>query len=157
MLTEQDRQKLIEAIRRLPEDLASAVDSLSDGELDTPYRDGGWTPRQVVHHLADSHLNAFVRMKLMLTEDRPTLKPYNQDAWAATKDCAGMPVSPSIAILTGLHERWVALLKSVPADAWARTAFHPEDGDVTLEGLLKTYAKHGERHLQHILSVRRGR
>jgi hypothetical protein len=157
MFSKEDRNTMIEAIRRLPEELSTAVNGMSDQELDTPYRPGGWTARQVVHHLADSHMNAFVRMKLILTEDHPTLKAYDQDAWASTTDCKGTPIASSISILRGLHERWATLLRLAPEEAWGRTAFHPEDGEVTLEGLLKTYATHGERHIQQIKSTRGGR
>ena len=132
----------------------AAVQELTGPQLDTPYRDGGWTVRQVVHHLADSHLNAFIRMKLILTEDRPRLKAYDQERWAETADVVGMSIESSIEILGGLHERWAALLEQIPEGAWMRAAIHPESGEVTLEGLLALYAHHGENHVGQILQLR---
>ena len=154
MLTPTERRQKIDGIRRLPAALETAVKGLNDRQLDTPYRPGGWTIRQVVHHLADSHVNAFVRMKLILTEEKPRLKPYNQDAWANLPDANAMPVQSSLAILKGLHERWCTLLESVPEEAWSRTAIHPERGEVLLEGQLITYASHGEKHVGHITGLR---
>jgi len=152
-----DRETQIEAVRLLPEKLEAALEGLSDEQLDTPYRAGGWTVRQVAHHLADSHLNAFIRMKLMLTEDRPHLKPYDQERWAQTADVAGVPVESSLAILRGLHRRWVTLLRRLPEEAWSRAANHPETGEVTLESLLAVYAHHGENHVDQILQLRGSR
>lgn len=150
-----ERRTLIESIRTLPDALESAVRGLTDPELDTPYRKGGWTVRQVVHHLADSHLNAFVRMKLILTEDHPTLKPYDQNRWAVLPDSLRMPVGPSLALVRGLHERWCALLESVRESEWSKTAHHPERGEVSLDGILSTYAHHGRNHVEQILGLRR--
>jgi hypothetical protein len=152
-----DRSTKIAKIRELPANLEKAVAGLSDQQLDTPYREGGWTLRQVVHHLADSHMNAFVRMKLILTEDNPTIKPYNQDAWATQADYLNVPLAASLGILRGLHERWARVMESVPEQAWQRTANHPERGPVTLEGMLTTYANHGEKHVEHIMGLRRDR
>ena len=154
MLTPTERRQKIDGIRRLPAELEAAVQGLNDRQLDTPYRPGGWTIRQVVHHLADSHMNAFVRMKLILTEEKPTLKPYNQDAWANLPDTNAMSLQSSLAILKGLHERWCTLLESVPETAWSRTAIHPERGEVLLEGQLITYSSHGEKHVGHITGLR---
>jgi hypothetical protein len=150
----QERRQKIESIRALPVLLESAVKGLTGDQLDTPYRDGGWTVRQVVHHLADSHMNAFVRMKLTITEDHPALKPYDQAAWAALPDTVGMPIGVSIEILRGLHDRWCALLDAVPEPDWSRSAFHPEQGEITLESLLTTYAGHGEKHVEQIMGLR---
>jgi hypothetical protein len=111
----------------------------------------------VVHHLADSHLNAFIRMKLIVTEEKPTLKPYDQNAWAALSDTTQMPVGASLEILRGLHGRWCTLLESVPESAWSRLAFHPERGELTLESQVNTYAGHGDKHVEHIMSLRRAR
>jgi hypothetical protein len=152
-----DRAAKIAKINDLPALLEKAVAGLSDQQLDTPYREGGWTVRQVVHHVADSHMNAFVRMKLMLTEDHPTIKPYSQDSWAAQVDYITMPTAPSLGIVRGLHERWVRLLESVPEGAWGRTANHPERGTVTLDSMLNIYAGHGEKHVEQILGLRRQR
>lgn len=145
---------MIDAIAALPARLEAAVKGLNDAQIDTPYREGGWTIRQVVHHMADAHMQAFIRMKLILTEDNPTLKPYNQDVWATQKDVLGVPVEDSLQILRGLHARWAALLRAVPDAGWSRTALHPERGPVTLEGLVKTYAGHGEKHIGHIMGLR---
>jgi hypothetical protein len=152
-----EHQQLIGAIEQLPDILERSVSGLNDQQLDTPYRDGGWTPRQVVHHVADSHMNAFIRMKLMLTEDNPPLKPYNQDVWAVQADVKGVPLESSLSIIRGLHKRWVILLKSVPEGGWTRTAFHPERGQVTLEGMLKIYGGHGAKHAEQINGLRRAK
>jgi hypothetical protein len=156
-MTPSDRKGHIEKIRALPALLESAVKGLSDAQLDTPYREGGWTVRQVVHHLADSHMNAFVRMKLILTEEHPALKPYDQDRWAALVDGAKLPVQSSLAIVRGLHERWVALMESTPESAWLRAGHHPERGDITLEKTLTIYSGHGEKHVQQIAGLRAAR
>ncbi len=156
-MTEADRRARIDRIRDLPRLAAEAVRELDDARLDTPYGPGKWTSRQIIHHLADSHLNAFVRMKLIATEDRPTLKPYDQDAWAALPDGRTAPVESSLRILEGLHGRWTAFLETVPGDGWTRAAHHPEAGTVTLEELLDTYAGHGELHLKRIHELRRAR
>lgn len=153
-MTHAERKEHIDRIRRLPPLIEAAVKGMNDQQLDTPYREGGWTVRQVVHHLADSHLNAFVRMKLMLTEDHPTLKPYDQDKWAALTDSRNAPIQSSLAIIRGLHERWSSVLESVSEEGWSRTAFHPERGTVTMEGTLQTYAAHGEKHIQTILKLK---
>ncbi len=151
----EEHRKKIEKIRALPAALEEALKGLNDKQLDTPYREGGWTVRQVVHHLADAHLNAFVRMKLILTEKRPAIKPYDQNAWAALPDTTEMPVGVSLEILRGLHDRWAMLLDRVPDDGWTRTGLHPERGEVTLEGQLTVYAGHGEKHVEHIMGLRR--
>ena len=153
-MTPEERQAAIEQIRLLPSALHSAVAGLDDRQIDTPYRDGGWTIRQVIHHLADSHMNAFIRMKLILTEDHPTLKPYKQETWAMQQDSLEPPVALSLAILEGLHGRWTGLLKNVKDADWTRTAYHPESGEVTLEGVLRTYANHGAKHIGHITGLR---
>jgi hypothetical protein len=157
MAPPNQRHEWIEQLRVLPRLLEDAVRGLQDPQLDTPYRDGGWTVRQVVHHLADSHMNAFIRLKLMLTEDTPTLKPYDQDLWAVTPEIEGMDVGSSIAILRGLHERWALLLERLPADAWERKGMHPERGEMNIERLVTMYAGHGERHVGQILGLRRSR
>ena len=152
-----DRPAMITKLRELPAALRSAVEGLADWQLDTPYREGGWTPRQVVHHVADSHLNAFVRTKLILTETHPPLKPYDQDAWAATAEADRHGIEASLRIVEGLHERWAALLESLPETAWQRTGHHPERGEISIGDLLETYAYHGERHAGQILALRRAR
>jgi hypothetical protein len=144
------REARIQQIESLPVRLEQVLKGASVRALDTPYRDGGWTARQVVHHLADSHMNAYIRSRLILTEDHPPLKPYDQDAWAALPDAAAGPLELSLAILRGLHVRWAAFFRSLPADAWSRTGLHPEIGAVTLDDILDSYAAHGDRHLDHI-------
>lgn len=148
-----DRQERIGRIRSLPSILVEALRGLTDEQLDTPYRDGGWTVRQVVHHLADSHLNAVVRMKLILTEDKPALKAYDQEKWAELADCR-MPVEHSIMIIKGLHDRWTRFLENISDEQWSRSGNHPEVGEVTLDGLLKTYAHHGANHVKQITDLR---
>lgn len=154
MPTQAERNAMIKKIERLPVIAEAAVKGLTDEQLDTQYREGGWTVRQVIHHLADSHMNAFVRMKLVLTENHPTLKPYDQEEWAKLPDTTSIPIQSSLAILRGLHERCAHLLKSIPENAWQRTAHHPESGEVTLHSLLVTYSKHGENHVQQITGLR---
>jgi hypothetical protein len=157
MLTVRERTAMINQITSLPLAVETAVKDLDEAQLDTRYREGGWTVRQVVHHLADSHLNAFIRMKLILTEENPTLKSYDQDTWALLADVAGTPVGESIVILKGLHARWGVLLKAQPESSWSRTAQHPETGPVTLESMLTTYARHGEKHVGQITALRTSR
>jgi uncharacterized damage-inducible protein DinB len=154
MLTAAERHDLMAKMRRLPVAVEAALKDLTDAQLNTPYREGGWTVRQVVHHLADSHLNGFVRMKLMLTEVGPVLKPYDQDAWATLPDTAAMPIDSSMLILRGLHERWFALLENLPEVSWNRSALHPEIGVVTLADLLADYARHGEHHVEQVMRLR---
>lgn len=150
----EERMQHIDAIERLPQEVDEAVAGIDDAVLDTPYREGGWTPRQVVHHLADSHMNAFIRMRLVVTEDHPAIKPYDQDAWAVLEDSTSLPIAPSLSILSGLHARWARFLRSLPEDAFSRTAFHPEHGELTLDRLLAIYGKHGANHCQQIRDLR---
>ena len=142
-------------IAEAPVHLRVAVAGLEDGQLDTPYRDGGWTVRQVVHHVADSHLNAYCRFKLALTEDNPIIKPYLEAVWAELSDSRTLPVAPSLALLEGLHRRWGALLESLtPADL-DRTYFHPEQkATVPLWRVLALYSWHGQHHTAHIMRLR---
>ncbi len=142
-------------IAQVPAALRAAVAGLSATQLDTPYRDGGWTVRQLVHHLADSHMNAFVRFKLALTEDNPQIKPYDQDAWVTLADVKGMDIQPSLSLLDGLHARWAALLSGMTTADFARPYRHPESGPSTLDRLLQTYAWHGKHHVAHVTELRR--
>jgi len=144
-----DREALIRKIEELPGQLESVLRGVGDKELDTRYREGGWTARQVVHHLADSHMNAFIRTRLIVTEQHPTLKPYDQDAWALLEDSKA-PVGISLDLLRGLHARWAVFLRSLPEEAWSRSGVHPEIGEVTMDQILASYAAHGERHLGHV-------
>ena len=151
MTTTSSRTADIAAIRRLPADAASAVKGLTDEQLDTPYRPGGWSIRQVVHHIADSHINAYIRMKLIVTEEHPTLKPYDQDIWSNLIDAATLPLDASLTLLEGLHARWSTFLDAIESEEeWSRTAYHPENGEVTLGSLLQSYAEHGEHHVEQI-------
>lgn len=157
MMPDRSRSALIAEIAALPARLEAVVSNLDDVQLDTPYRTGGWTVRQVVHHLADSHMNAYIRMKLALTEDRPRFKTYEQDEWARLPDST-LPLAPSLSILRGLHERWATLLEGLPAEEiWARVGEHPESGSVTLDDLLASYTAHGARHVRQIADLRAAR
>lgn len=141
------------SIEHLPAQLRRAVADLSEHQLDTPYRPGGWTVRQVVHHLADSHLNSYQRCRLALTEDRPVIKPYDEKKWAELPDALHGPVDVSLALLEALHLRWVILLKSLPPADLQRVFVHPESGDNTLMKTIALYAWHGRHHLAHITSL----
>ncbi len=143
----------IETLRRLPERLRSAVSGLNDVQLDTPYRDGGWTVRQVVHHFADSHANSYIRFKLALTEDAPTIKPYDEAAWARLPD-SRMSVAPSLDFVSGIHARLVALLQSMSEEDFQRGFNHPERGRMTLATNLALYAWHSRHHVAHITNLR---
>jgi DinB superfamily len=151
--TDEQRRSSIATIAEAPAKLRAAVSGLNEGQLDTPYRPGGWTVRQVVHHLADSHMNSFVRFKLALTEDEPTIKPYDEARWAELVDAKG-PVEPSLLLLESLHKRWVALLNALKPADWQRTFRHPERGTMTLGDNLQLYAWHGRHHVAHIASLR---
>jgi hypothetical protein len=151
--TPEVRAAQIETLRLLPERLRAAVEGLNDAQLDTPYRDGGWTVRQVVHHFADSHANSYVRFKLGLTEDWPTIKPYDEAAWAALPD-SGMAIEPSLIFIGGLHQRLVALLESMSEEDFERGFIHPERGRVSLATNLAIYDWHSRHHTTHITNLR---
>ncbi|HLV36902.1 MAG TPA: putative metal-dependent hydrolase [Spirillospora sp.] len=150
MFTPDERRQRIEMMRQFPAELEALVKDLSDADLHTPYLAGEWTVAQNVHHVADSHMHAFIRVKLALTEDYPTIKPYNQDAWAETPDARTFPITASLTLIKALHERWCALWDSLSDDQWQRAVKHPESGDVTVEGFLKTYSNHGAAHIDQI-------
>jgi DinB superfamily len=152
--TPEQREELLNQIAQAPSRLRAAVKGLSDQQLDTPYRPEGWTVRQVAHHVPDSHLNAYVRYKLALTEDEPTIKPYAEDRWARLADTQATPVEVSLAMLDSLHDRWVRLLRSLQPEDWKRAFRHPELGLVSLEKNLALYAWHGRHHVAHITSLR---
>jgi DinB superfamily len=154
-LTEDQKQISLDDVARTPANLRAAVKGLSDTQLDTPYRPGGWTVRQVVHHVPDSHMNSYVRFKLALTEDEPTIKPYAEDRWAALGDTTATPVEVSLTLLDSLHDRWVHLLRSLTPEEWKRTFRHPELGAMTLEKNLALYAWHGKHHVAHITELRK--
>lgn len=150
MFTTEERRQMIETMRRFPAELEALVESLSDEDLHTPYMAGEWTVAQNVHHVADSHMNAFIRVKLALTEDYPTIKPYNQNLWAETADAYELPLGSSLMLIKALHTRWCALWDSLNEDQWTRKVVHPESGDVTVEGFLRTYSNHGAAHIDQI-------
>jgi uncharacterized damage-inducible protein DinB len=143
------RQAAIAEIRGLPALLRRAVEGLSEEQLDSPYRDGGWTIRQLVHHIADSHMNAFLRFRLALTEDKPLIKPYDENEWAKLPDAA-LPIDSSLGIVEHLHHRWTVMLELLPEAAFARELVHPHSGEMTLDKLLQIYAWHGRHHVAHI-------
>lgn len=148
--TNEDLHLWINTIKTFPGKLRQAIISLSENQLDTPYRTGGWTIRQVVHHVADSHMNSILRFKWALTENNPTIKPYEEADWALLSDYR-MPVEPSLRLLEGLHMRWVTLLESLTEDEWNRTFVHPQSGDTTsLKKAAGMYAWHSEHHLAHV-------
>lgn len=151
----EERRDAIAVIAATPERLRAAVAGLSDTQLDTPYRPGGWTVRQVVHHLADSHMNGYTRLKIALTEDDPTIRPFVETRWAELPDGRTAPIEMSLVLLERLHERWVQVLEAVPSEDWKRTYVHPETGPHTLDGLLSVYVWHGPHHVGHITSLRR--
>ena len=153
--SDDQRKQLIAEIEQAPAALRAAVKDLSPQQLDTPYREGGWTVRQVAHHLPDSHMNAYVRYKLALTEDEPTIKPYAEDRWAQLSDTQSTPVEVSLGLLESLHTRWVQLLRSIKPEEWKKTFRHPELGSVSLEKNLVLYAWHGRHHVAHITELRK--
>lgn len=147
------RAEGISALRMLPGNLQAAVSGLSHTQLDTPYRDGGWTVRQLVHHIADSHANAYIRVKLALTEDWPTVKTYDEAAWARLSD-SKLPIDGSLAMISALHERWVALFESLSEADFRRGYNHPELGKQELGSVLALYAWHSRHHTAHITNLR---
>jgi uncharacterized damage-inducible protein DinB len=152
-LSAADRAKHVRTIAETPKLLSDALSGMTDKQLDTPYRPDGWTVRQVVHHMADSHMNAFIRIKLALTEDAPLVKAYDEDAWSKLAD-SQIPITSSVTLLTSLHERWVKLLESMKAEHFERTVTHPERGPITVDFLLALYAWHGPHHVGHVKLVR---
>ena len=154
-MTEEARALGIAALARAPSVLRAAVSGLQDPQLDTPYRPGGWTVRQVVHHLVDSHLQAYSRCKLALTEDNPTIRPYAEAEWAKLPDSLG-PIAVSLALLDHLHARWTGLLEALPEESFDRTCFHPEaKANLSVDRLVAMYAWHSRHHIAHITELRR--
>jgi uncharacterized damage-inducible protein DinB len=150
------RAAAIGRIAAVPNELHEAVRGLDGAQLDTPYRDGGWTVRQVVHHVADSHMHAYVRSKLAITEQDPPVRAYDENQWAKLADAQG-PVGPSLLLVQSLHDRWVHCLRSLPESAFARTCVHSERGKITLDDLTALYAWHGTHHIAHITQLRRAK
>jgi hypothetical protein len=153
-VSRESRSGLIETIAETPARMRAAVAGLDEGQLDTPYRAGGWTLRQVVHHVPDSHLNAYLRLKLALTEHAPVIKPYDEEAWARLGDNEGVPIDVSLTLLDMLHRRWVVLLRAMSDADFAREYTHPATGRHNLDYLLAMYAWHGPHHVAHITSAR---
>jgi len=149
----EQRAQLLNQVAEAPAKLRSAIEGLTETQLDTPYRAGGWTSRQVVHHVADSHMNGFIRFKLGLSEDNPTIKPYPEHLWADLAD-QKLPTDVSLPIVDNVHERWVAVLRSMKETDWERTFNHPEMGVQRLDRALALYAWHGRHHVSHITSLR---
>jgi uncharacterized damage-inducible protein DinB len=153
-LTDEQKKNCLDDIARAPANLRAAIKGLSESQFDTPYRPGGWSVRQVVHHVPDSHLNSYVRFKLALTENEPTIKTYAEDRWAELNDTKTTPVEVSLTLLESLHDRWMRLLRSLTPEEWKRTFRHPELGAMTLEKTLALYAWHGRHHVSHITGLR---
>ena len=154
-LNADERRAMIDTIAAAPARMREAVSGLSDAQLDTPYRDGGWTVRQVIHHVPDSHLNAYIRLKLALTEDAPTIKPYDEALWANLPDSQQTPVEVSLTLLESLHARWVQLLRALDDGDFRRTLRHPDHpGILTVDWLVAMYAWHSRHHVAHITSLR---
>lgn len=154
-LTPAKRQAMIRTIADTPSRLRAAVAGLTETQLDTPYRPDGWTVRQVLHHVPDSHVNAYVRFKLALTEDNPTIRPYQEAEWAKVADTRLTPVDVSLRLLEAVHERWVILLESMQEADFARPLYHPDNGAMTIDRLLQVYAWHGPHHVAHITELRK--
>jgi uncharacterized damage-inducible protein DinB len=153
-VTTEQRAQFLNQVTEAPAKLRAAIQGLSEAQVDTPYREGGWSSRQVVHHVADSHMNAFIRFKLALVEDNPTIKPYPEDLWANLVD-QKLPIEISLPIVDNVHHRWVAVLRSMKETDWARIFTHPELGVRRLDQSLALYAWHGRHHVAHITALRR--
>lgn len=152
-----DHASAIATLAALPQNLRAAVHGLTDAQLDTPYREGGWTVRQLVHHVADSHMNAYVRIRLALTEDWPTIKPYNEGAWAELPDARTAPVPVSLDLIEGVHHRWTLLLRPLTEQQWQRGYVHPENGRQTIAEATALYDWHSRHHTAHIEELRKSR
>ena len=153
--SEKQKEDWLNDLKFLPQELELAIQNLDEARLQTPYREGGWTVQQLVHHIADSHINAYMRFKLGLTENNPFIKPYEEKEWANLDDVNTVPINVSITMLHALHRRWVATLKALSDEQWQRTVFHPEQKkEMTLWFLLGMYAWHGKHHVKHITALR---
>ncbi|HEX9082773.1 MAG TPA: putative metal-dependent hydrolase [Holophagaceae bacterium] len=156
VMSDTERRERIASIKDLPAKLEGLVSGLSEEQLDRHAGGEGWSIRQVVHHLADAHLNAFLRTKLILTESKPILKPFDQEAWAELPDTTALPMEPSLQMVKGIHARWSVLLESLPESSWEKAGVHLENGLMTLDDILKTYAGHGQTHLDQIGRIKAG-
>lgn len=154
-VTPEARRAAIDEIAAAPAKVRAALAGLNESQLETPYREGGWTVRQVTHHLADSHVNAYIRWRFALTENEPSIKPYAEADWAKLDDAAHAPVEISVSLLESLHDRWVRLLRSLKPADFSRTLHHPEHGVKTLDWMLFLYAWHGRHHTAHIAELRK--
>ena len=153
--TPANREEWLRVVESTPAELRKAVSGLDDAHLDTPYRPDGWTVRQVVHHYADDHMNSYIRFKLALTEDSPTVIAYSEPAWGDLEDARTGPVEPSLTLLTGLHQRWVAAWRGLAPEQWQRTFVHPRSGKaISIEQLAAMYAWHGRHHVAQIVALR---
>ena len=156
-VTAQEREAFLDRLVAAPAHLRAVVQGLTGTQLDTPYREGGWSVRQVIHHLPDSHMNSYIRFKLALTETEPTIKPYDEAAWALLPDTVLTPVDTSLTLLEALHSRWVTLMRAMTDRQWGRTMRHPENGMLRLDQVLALYAWHGDHHIAHINGAVRGK
>jgi uncharacterized damage-inducible protein DinB len=154
-ITTAKRQQAIASIAATPKNLREAVRGLNDAQLDTPYREGGWTVKQVIHHVPDSHMNAYVRLKLALTEDKPTIKTYDESVWANLADSKSAPIEVSQKLLDSLHERWDWVWRSLKAEDFSRPLVHPDSGERNIDWLLFVYEWHGRHHAAHITELRK--
>ncbi|MCU7613693.1 bacillithiol transferase BstA [Chryseobacterium sp. GMJ5] len=154
-ISDIELDKHIKVIKNFPEKLKNLIEDFSDDQLDTPYREGGWTVRQVIHHLADSHANSFIRFKLALTEENPTIKPYDEAKWAELQDSINMPVKPAMRMIKGIHQRWYVILKSLTNKQFERTFHHPEkEKDNNLRYYVALYSWHCHHHFAHIETLK---
>ena len=153
-ITDALRMSAIAALQALPATMRAAVDGLTDAQLETSYRDGGWTVRQVVHHVADSHMHAYIRVKFALTEQSPTIRPYDEAAWAVLPDVMTVPPQVSLSLIDGIHARWVACLRGLQGEQFAQPFVHPELGPQRLDLSLLRYEWHGRHHVAHITGLR---
>lgn len=153
-LAPADRAAALRTLTELPARLRLATSGLDERQLDTPYRPGGWTVRQLVHHVADSHVNAYIRLKFALSETNPTIKPYDEAVWAEMVDARTAPIAVSLDLLEALHGRWVLLLESLSDEQFARTLLHPERGPMTIDDLLALYDWHSRHHTAHVTALR---
>lgn len=153
-MTAEERRAAIDAIAAAPAELRKVVHGLTDEQLDTPYRPGGWTVRQLVHHVADSHMNAYTRFRLAFTEQNPTIKPYDEARWAELDDARTLPVDVSLTLLDAMHSRLVTLLRGASDDHFQRTLTHPDNGPMTVDALLSVYSWHGRHHAAHVSALR---
>lgn len=153
--SDKELKERLMAIMFLPKELENAIQNLDEYQIETPYRPDGWTVKQLINHIADSHMNAFIRFKLGLTEENPTIKTYNQDAWVNLNDTKIVPINVSITLVHALHARWAALLNGISSADLERTVFHPEQKkEITLWHMLGLYAWHGKHHVKHITALR---